>query len=87
MFHLWGKLIKNNCIIQDTVVCDSSQDTRTHKIFHCLEKICFEFDLQNPIWFDTNIQSFKRYKKAKFYQDNFIESIDFDYLEIQVLEE
>ena len=30
---------------------------------------------------------FKKYRKARFSQDCFIESIDFDYLEIQILEE
>ncbi len=30
---------------------------------------------------------FKRHKKARFRQDNFIEEIPFDYLEIQVIEE
>ena len=36
-----------------------------------------------------NLQSdiFKKHGKARFYQDNFIEQIDFDYLEIQVIEE
>ena len=36
---------------------------------------------------DKTIEEFKRHDKARFTQDNFIESIDFDYLEIQVLEE
>lgn len=87
MFQLWGKLIKDNRMIHDTVACDCTDDTRTHKIFHCLEKICSEFDLQNPIWLDSNIQDFKRRRKSRFSQDSFIESIDFDYLEIQILEE
>ena len=87
MFQLWGKIIQNNRILCDTVISDHTDDTRTHKIFHCLEKICCDFDLQNPIWLDTNIRQFQRYKKAKFYQDSFIESSEFDYLEIQVLEE
>ena len=34
-----------------------------------------------------NIDEFKARSKTRFSQDNFIESIDFDYLEIQVLEE
>ena len=35
-----------------------------------------------------NLQSdIKKHGKARFYQDNFIEQIDFDYLEIQVIEE
>lgn len=36
-----------------------------------------------------NLQSdiLRKHGKARFYQDNFIEQIDFDYLEIQVIEE
>ena len=36
---------------------------------------------------DTTIADFKRHAKARFYQDNFVDSIDFDYLEIEVIEE
>ena len=74
-------------MLQDTVVCDDSDDTRTHKIFHGLEEICYEMDLGNPIWLDSTVKDFKKHDKARFYQDNFIEQIDFDYLEIQVIEE
>ena len=62
-------------------------DTRTHKIFNALDAICYEFDLSKPIWLDTTIADFKRHAKARFYQDNFVDSIDFDYLEIEVIEE
>ena len=34
-----------------------------------------------------NIEEFKRHDKTRFRQDNFIESIEFDYLEIHVIEE
>ena len=84
MFRLWGKLWKDNRLVKDTVVCD---DSRTHKVFRGLEEICYEFDLENPIWLDNVISDFKRHSKARFYQDSFIEQISFDYLEIQVIEE
>lgn len=87
MFRLWGKIYKENRLIMDTVVSDSSDDTRTHKIFHALESICYEFDLSKPIWLDSTIRDFQKHDKARFYQDNFIDSIDFDYLEIQIIEE
>lgn len=87
MFRLWGKIWKDNHLIKDTVVCNDSVDTRTHKVFHGLEQICYEFDLGNPIWLDSNISDFKRHDKTRFRQDSFIEHIDFDYLEIQVIEE
>ena len=76
-----------NQMLKDTVICDDRQETRTHKVFHCLEQICYELDLGNPIWLDTTVRDFKKHSKTRFYQDNFIEQIDFDYLEIQVIEE
>ena len=87
MFRLWGKEFKDNHMLRDTVICDDSDDTRTHKIFHALEEICYEFDLEKPIWLDSNIKDFKLHAKTRFGRDHFIESVDFDYLEIQVIEE
>ena len=87
MFRLWGKIFKDNRLIKGTVICDDSEDTRTHKIFHALDSICYEFDLSKPIWLDSTIHEFQKHDKARFYQDSFIDSIDFDYLEIHVIEE
>ena len=74
-------------MLKDTVICSDTEDTRTHKIFHALEEACYEFDLGKPIWLESTIEEFRRHSKARFYQDNFIESIDFDYMEIHVIEE
>ncbi len=87
MFRLWGKIWKDNHLLQDTVFEEESNDTRTHKVFRGLDEICYKFDLGKPIWLDKTITEFKRHDKARFYQDNFIEEIPFDYLEIQVIEE
>ncbi len=87
MFRLWGKEFKNNKILRDTVVEDDSDDTRTHKIFHALDQICYDFDLSKPIWLDVNIDEFKRLAKTRFTPDNFVDAVDFDYLEIHVIEE
>ena len=87
MFRLWAKVFQNNHLLKDTVICDESSDTRTHKVFHALDEVCYQFDLSKPIWLESTVQEFKRHAKARFYQDNFIEPIEFDYLEIQVIEE
>ena len=87
MFRLWAKEFKNNRMLKDIVIEDSSDDTRTHKVFHAIDEICYRFDLSKPIWLDSTVQDFKRHDKTRFTQDNFIETIDFDYLEIHVIEE
>ena len=88
MFRLWGKLWKQNKMLQNmTVTVEDESLNRTRKIFQALEEICYAYDLSKPLWLDKNIEEFKRHDKTRFSQDNFIDTIDFDYLEIQVLEE
>lgn len=87
MFRLWAKEWKNNRMLRDTVVEDASDDTRTHKIFRALDEVCRQFDLSKPIWLDSTVEDFKRHDKTRFSQDNFIDAIDFDFLEIHVIEE
>lgn len=74
-------------MLRDTCIADGSQDTRTHKVFRALDEVCYEFDVARPIWLDKSISDFRRFGKVRFSQDNFIDTIPFDYLEIQVIEE
>ncbi|MCR5666330.1 MAG: hypothetical protein K6G01_05825 [Eubacterium sp.] len=85
--RIWFKIWKNNHLLEDTTIEDARAETRTHKIFDALEQACMEFDLAKPIWLDHTISEFKKHAKARFTKDCFMEEIDFDYLEIQVLEE
>lgn len=88
MFRLWAKVFKNNRMLKDIVICnDSLEQSRTKKIFDAIDDICHDFDLAKPIWLDSTIADFKKHDKARFTQDNFMESIEFDYLEIHVIEE
>lgn len=87
MFRLWAKIWKDNRMIKDTVICDSTKDSRTHKIFHAIETLCYQFDLGKPIWLEASVRTFKIHDKVRFSQDNFVEEIEFDFLEIQVIEE
>lgn len=87
MFRLWAKEFKDNRMIRDMVVEDSSDETRTHKVFNALDKVCHDFDLSKPMWLDSTIADFKRHDKTRFTHENFVDSIDFDYLEIHIIEE
>lgn len=88
--RIWGKVFQNNHLIADHVgeVTDPMGEIgRTKKVFACLEQICSELDLPNPIWLDSNIRDFQLYAKTRFRQDNFVENISFDFLEFHVIEE
>lgn len=84
---MWGKIFKDNRMIKDQTISNDRGDSRTHKVFEALNELCDGWDLGKPIWLETNIAEFKKRSKTRFSQDNFIESIDFDFLEIHVIEE
>ncbi len=85
--RVWVKLMKNTHMIKETTIVRDEEDTRTHKVLHALEDACHTLDLSTPIWLEKNIKQFQRAAKTRFSQDNFIETIEFDYLELQILEE
>lgn len=88
MFKLWAKIYDGGKMIKDmTVENDNCELNRTRKIFDAIDTVCYEFDLSKPIWLDSSIREFKKSDRVKFTKDNFIDSIDFDYLEIHVIEE
>ena len=87
MFRMWGKIFKKNRMITDTVICVDNDLNRTRKVYQALEEMCYEFDLPKPLWLESNKQDFIRSTKTRFTRDSFIDEIDFDYLELQVIEE
>ncbi len=88
MFRLWAKIWKENHLIKDIVIAnDDNEFNRTRKIFAAIDSVCYEFDLSKPLWLDSTGREFQKHDKTLFYQDSFVDSIDFDYLERQLIEE
>lgn len=88
MFRIWAKIFTENRMIKDMVVCnDNPKMKRTEKVFAAIDEICRDYDLSKPIWLDSTVNDFKRHDKTRFTQDNFMEPVNFDYLEIHVIEE
>ena len=85
--RIWFKIYTDTHLMRDITIENDSDDTRTHKIFKALEDACLAFDLGKPIWLDSNISDFKRHGKTRFTKDNFVEDIDFDFLEMHIIEE
>lgn len=87
MFRLWAKIVKNNKVIQDAVICNDEKINRTRKVYAALAEACYKFDLPKPIWLDQTIREFQLYDKTRFTKDHFVEEISFDFLQIEVIEE
>ena len=88
MFRLWIKIIDSGKIVKNMTIENSDSSlNRTKKIFHAIDEACYAYDLSKPLWLDKNISEFKKSSKTRFTKDNFVDEIDFDYLEIEVIEE
>jgi hypothetical protein len=87
MLRLWVREFKNNHLLKDLTLEDDSEDTRTHRIMKMLEEACYQFDLPKPLWLEVNVKDFQNHARCRFTQDSFVEEVDFDYMEIRVLEE
>ena len=85
--RIWFKIFTDTHLMRDITIENYEDDTRTHKVFKSLEDACIELDLGKPIWLDSNVKEFKRHGKTRFTKDNFVEEIDFDFLEMHVIEE
>ncbi len=85
--RIWFRAIKDNRPLHNHIWEDWGDDTRTHKVFDAIEKICHDWDLSVPIWLDANVAEFKKRAATRFNQDNFMDEINFDYLDMRVLEE
>lgn len=84
---IWARLWKHSHLLRETTIEDFSEETRTHKVFHALDEVCLQFDLAQPMWLDQTVREFQRHAKCRFTQDAFVEPVDFDYMEFQILEE
>lgn len=88
MFRMWCKIFKDNHLLKDVVITkDNMEQSRTSKVLESLNDACHSFDLAVPVWLDATIEDFRRHDKTRFTSDNFVEQIEFDYLEIHVIEE
>lgn len=88
MFRLWVKIIDSGKIVKNMTIENSDSSlNRTKKIFLAIDEACYAYDLSKPLWLDKNISEFKKNSKTRFTKDNFVDEIDFDFLEVEVIEE
>lgn len=88
MFRLWGKIIKNNNMISDTVFELTAPDLSSEeKLDQGLESLCYYFDIQKPMWLSSNDSEFELIGKTRFADQHFMEDIDFDFFEIEIVED
>lgn len=57
-----------------------------HDPHDALEDICRQLDLSKPLWLDKNQREWDAFGQTRFMPDAFMESVDFDRLEIEFID-
>lgn len=82
---VWGRIRKNNKTIAESVIDIS--EIRVEDISDWDEPIgelCHELDLARPVILSKHIEEFYKFSHTHFKPRDFIESVDFDRLEIEL---
>lgn len=87
MTRIWFKLVRNQKILQDLVIEVKKKKNKKDMIVGALEEVCMAFNLQKPMWFSDVEKDLTQFGRASFKQVHFIEEIDFDYLEFEIIED
>lgn len=76
--RVWGKLKVEDSIREEvTLAADDFESS--------LILVCEHFDLTKPIILQKHISEIKQFNRTVFYADDFIEAVDFDTLEIEII--
>ena len=85
MLKIWGKLIKDNRIINDEVAVAEADDSYQENLKTCITELCYKFDISTPYFLKSNVNEYNKRRKTSFDENNFIEEINFDKFMIEEL--
>ncbi|QBD84167.1 hypothetical protein DP149_00835 [Clostridium tetani] len=86
MPRIWGKLMKDNRMVDEEVVAYNSEKDYEKNLEICIKEICNRLDISNPYWLPINHEEFEKMTKTTFNKDNFMEDIQFDKFIIEELD-
>ena len=87
MYKVWAKKIKNNKIIDSQTIKNNEKINLNEKRDKCLAQDCEKLDLSIPLLLKKHTDEFSEFKYIIFYPEDFIDDIDFDRLEFELLDD
>ena len=87
MYKLWAKKIMKNHLADSIVVKNKENISYTEKRDKCIKEICQKLDLSVPVWLKKHDLEFSQFKSVTFYPQDFIDDVDFDKLEIELIDD
>lgn len=86
MYKLWARKISRNKIINSITVKNKEDISTIDKRDKCLKEICQKLDISVPIWLKKHEIEFSQFKYVTFYPQDFVDEVDFDKLEVELID-
>ena len=81
MARLWARMIVKHRILQSETV-DFTDD-----LPNALQELCSKMDIPRPLFLSKHQREWERFQQTSFTKDHFLESIPFEKLEIERIDE
>ncbi len=78
---LWVRVIRHHRTARQVTLPCSRNDPE-----EALSEACRSLDLSRPLWLDKNQREWDEFGQTRFLPDAFMESVDFDRLEIEFID-
>ena len=86
--RIWAKILQDHRIIHETVrEFSSARPSDVEEWSPLLHELCQDLDLCRPVILRKHINDLRQFSRVVFKPADFIESVDFDEFEIEVLSE
>ena len=85
MITAWGKIIRNEKVVKSDTFTSKQQDM-ADALLECVEHFAAVFDMEAPMWHSQHTKQLGLFHKATFKSDDFIDAVDFDKFELQLLD-
>lgn len=82
MIRLWAKIIIDNKLKKD-IIYESIDNYSREDFFEHISEICYRLNIPSPVLINSHYENFENFSCIKFLPRDFVESVDFDKLEIE----
>lgn len=83
---IWAKTVKDEKISKD-VIFEYEQITNLDEFVATMQQICEQLDIPTPVATYVNLRHFVMFNNTRFKERDFVESVDFDVLDIEAVAE
>lgn len=85
MFKLWAKQYDENQRILKSQTFEFSQDFDVRLLGAYMQVICNEWKTESPMILSSHILSFDNFNHTRFSKTDFIDTVEFSYLTVQLI--